>query len=156
MRFDRREPIAPPVFWPVVTRRGVLNGDNTERLRIGVPRVDARSKPEKGWLSLPKRSDAEGLGGIRHGCEGSDGYTDYLFEFDRTTGALLKAVRPPRLGERNVREPGQEIIELGLTPIPRAVQGLRSHARIGVFFCAPAGLVWPPAWTVRGPRALSA
>lgn len=74
----------------------ILNGDNTERLRIGVPRVDERSRPENGWLSLPKCSDAEGLGGIRHGCEGSDGYTDYLFEFDWTTGALLKAVRPPR------------------------------------------------------------
>ena len=31
----------------------VLNGDGSQRVVIGVPRVDANSRPEEGYLSLP-------------------------------------------------------------------------------------------------------
>jgi hypothetical protein len=70
----------------------VLNGDGTERVVIGVPRLDHNSRPEKGYLSLPP-SPAR-FGGIEWGCEGNDGCTDYLFEFDWVTGALLRYARP--------------------------------------------------------------
>ena len=72
----------------------VLNADGSQRVVIGVPRVDANSRPEEGYLSLPPSSAH--FGGIEWGCEGSDGYTDYLFDFDWQTGALLKYARPTR------------------------------------------------------------
>lgn len=72
----------------------VHNGDGTQRVVIGVPRIDANSRPEEGYLSLPPSSAR--FGGIEWGCEGSDGYTDYLFEFDWQTGALLRYARPTR------------------------------------------------------------
>jgi hypothetical protein len=72
----------------------VLNGDGTKRVTISVPRVDANSRPEKGYLSLPPSSAR--FGGIKWGCEGNDGYTDYLFEFDWQTGVLLRYARPTR------------------------------------------------------------
>lgn len=55
----------------------VLNGDGTQRLVISAPRIDAHSCPEKGYLSLPPSSAR--FGGIEWGCEGNDGYIDYLF-----------------------------------------------------------------------------
>lgn len=72
----------------------VLNGDGSQRIVIRVPRIDANSRPEEGYLSLPPSSAR--FGGIEWGCEGSDGYTDYLFEFDWQTGALLRYARPTR------------------------------------------------------------
>lgn len=72
----------------------VLNGDGTQRAVIGVPRIDKNSRPEEGYLSLPPSSAR--FGGIEWGCEGNDGYTDYLFEFDWQTGALLRYARPTR------------------------------------------------------------
>ena len=73
----------------------VRNGDGTQRAVIGVPRIDKNSRPEEGYLSLPPSSAR--FGGIEWGCEGNDGYTDYLFEFDWQTGALLRYARPTRL-----------------------------------------------------------
>jgi hypothetical protein len=72
----------------------VRNGDGTQRAVIGVPRIDKNSRPEEGYLSLPPSSAR--FGGIEWGCEGNDGYTDYLFEFDWQTGALLRYARPTR------------------------------------------------------------
>lgn len=72
----------------------VLNGDNTQRVVINVPRVDEHSKPEEGYLALPPSSAC--FGGIEWGCEGNDGYTDYLFDFDWHTGALLRYARSTR------------------------------------------------------------
>ncbi len=72
----------------------VLNGDGSQRFIIGVPRVDANSRPEDGYLSLPPSSAH--FGGIEWGCEGNDGYTDYLFDFDWNTGQLLRFTRPSR------------------------------------------------------------
>jgi hypothetical protein len=72
----------------------VLNADGSQRVVIGVPRINANSRPEDGYLSLPPSSAR--FGGIEWGCEGSDGYTDYLFEFDWRTGALLRYARPTR------------------------------------------------------------
>jgi hypothetical protein len=72
----------------------VLDGDGTQRVVIGVPRVDANSRPEEGYLALPPSS--ANFGGIEWGCEGNDGHTDYLFEFDWNTGALLRYARPSR------------------------------------------------------------
>ncbi|WP_428852359.1 hypothetical protein [Imbroritus primus] len=72
----------------------VLNGDGTQRVVIGVPHVDANSRPEDGYLALPPSSAR--FGGIEWGCEGNDGYTDYLFDFDWDTGALLRYARPTR------------------------------------------------------------
>lgn len=40
----------------------VLNGDGTQRVVIGVPRVDANSRPEEGYLALPPSSAS--FGGI--------------------------------------------------------------------------------------------
>ena len=72
----------------------VLNGDGTQRLIISVPRIDANSCPEEGYLSLPPSSAH--FGGIKWGCEGNDGYTDYLFDFDWNTGRLVRYARPTR------------------------------------------------------------
>ncbi len=66
----------------------VRNGDLSERAVIAVPNVDIHSRPEDGYLNLPPSSAH--FGGIGWGCEGNDGYTDYLFEFDWQTGALLR------------------------------------------------------------------
>lgn len=71
----------------------VRNGDSTIRTIIAVPRLSEASKPEKGYLCLPP-SPAH-WGGIEWGCEGNDGDTDYLFEFDWNSGQLLRYVRPP-------------------------------------------------------------
>jgi hypothetical protein len=79
---------------PRTRRLIVINGDSSERLTIGVPRVDANSRPEEGYLALPPSSAR--FGGIEWGCEGNDGFTDYLFEFDLNTGALLRYARPTR------------------------------------------------------------
>jgi len=79
---------------PRSKRLVVLNGDGTRRVVIGVPRVDANSRPEKGYLALPPSSAS--FEGIEWGCEGNDGHTDYLFEFDWNTGALLRYARPSR------------------------------------------------------------
>lgn len=79
---------------PLTKRIVVLNGNNTLRLIIGVPRVDANSVPEDGYLALPPSSAR--FGGIEWGCEGNDGHTDYLFNFDWTTGRLLNFARPTR------------------------------------------------------------
>jgi len=79
---------------PAGKRLIVLNGDGTQRVVICVPRVDANSRPEEGYLALPPSSAS--FGGIDWGCEGNDGYTDYLFEFDWSTGALLRYARPTR------------------------------------------------------------
>jgi len=79
---------------PRTGRLIVLNGDGTQRVVIDVPRIDENSRPDKGCLSLPPSSAH--FGGIEWGCEGSDGYTDYLFDFDWQTGALLKFARPTR------------------------------------------------------------
>lgn len=72
----------------------VMNGDSTPRLRIGVPRITNRSRPCEGYLALPPSPAS--LGGIEWGSEGNDGDTDYLFEFDWISGALIKYARPPR------------------------------------------------------------
>jgi hypothetical protein len=72
----------------------VLNADGTQRFVISTPRIDANSRPEDGYLSLPPSSAR--FGGIQWGCEGNDGYTDYLFDFDWQTGALLHYARPTR------------------------------------------------------------
>lgn len=72
----------------------VLNADGSQRVVIGVPHIDANSRPENGYLSLPPSSAH--FGGIEWGCEGNDGYTDYLFDFDWQTGALLRYARPTR------------------------------------------------------------
>lgn len=79
---------------PHSERLVVLNGDGTQRVIIGVPKVDANSRPEEGYLVLPPSS--ANFGGIEWGCEGNDGHTDYLFEFDWNTGALLRYARPSR------------------------------------------------------------
>ena len=79
---------------PRTGRLIVLNADGTQRVVIGVPRIDANSRPEDGYLSLPPSSAR--FGGIEWGCEGNDGYTDYLFDFDWQTGALLRYARPTR------------------------------------------------------------
>ncbi len=72
----------------------VVNGDDTPRLRIGVPRVSEKSRPSEGYLGLPPSSAS--FGGIEWGSEGNDGDTDYLFEFDWNSGALTRFSRPPR------------------------------------------------------------
>ncbi len=72
----------------------VLNGDGSERAIIAVPRIDENSRPEDGYLALPPSSAH--FGGIEWGCEGNDGYTDYLFDFDWQTGALLRYAKPTR------------------------------------------------------------
>lgn len=72
----------------------VLNGDESRRLVIEVPKVDSRSQPDKGYLNLPP-SPAR-FGGITWGCEGNDGHTDYLFDFDWNTGDLIRFARPTR------------------------------------------------------------
>lgn len=72
----------------------VLNGDGNQRVVIDVPRVDSNSRPENGYLALPPSSAR--FGGIEWGCEGNDGHTDYLFEFDWQTGSLLRYARPTR------------------------------------------------------------
>lgn len=77
-----------------IGRLVVRNGDGSQRFVIEVPRIDANSRPEKGYLSLPPSSAH--FGGIEWGCEGNDGYTDYLFDFDWNTGALLRYARPTR------------------------------------------------------------
>jgi hypothetical protein len=79
---------------PQSKRLIVLNGDESTRAIINVPRVDFHSKPENGYLSLPPSSSQ--IGGIKWGCEGSDGDTDYLFEFDWKTGKLLRYAKPSR------------------------------------------------------------
>ncbi len=72
----------------------IRNGDLSERAFITVPSVDTNSRPEKGCLNLPPSSAH--FGGIEWGCEGNDGFTDYLFDFDWKTGALLRYARPTR------------------------------------------------------------
>ncbi len=72
----------------------VLNGDGSQRVVISVPRIDANSQPDDGYLNLPPSSAH--FGGIDWGCEGNDGNTDYLFEFDWQTGALLRHARATR------------------------------------------------------------
>lgn len=79
---------------PQSKRLVVLNGDESRRLVIKVPRVDSQSRPENGYLSLPPSSAR--FGGIEWGCEGNDGNTDYLFQFDWNTGELLRYARPTR------------------------------------------------------------
>lgn len=79
---------------PRTGRLIVLNGDGTQRVVIEVPHIDANSRPEDGYLSLPPSSAR--FGGIEWGCEGNDGYTDYLFDFDWQSGALLRYARPTR------------------------------------------------------------
>lgn len=79
---------------PRSRRLVVLNGDGTNRCVINVPRVNANSRPERGYLCMPPSSAC--FGGIEWGCEGNDGYTDYLFEFDWNTGKLLRYARPTR------------------------------------------------------------
>lgn len=72
----------------------VRNGDCSLRVVIAVPRIDDNSRPDKGYLCLPP-SPAR-FGGIEWGCEGNDGYTDYLFDFDWNTGKLLRYARAKR------------------------------------------------------------
>lgn len=72
----------------------IRNGDGSERAFIKVPRIDVHSRPGKGYLSLPPSSAR--FGGIEWGCEGNDGHTDYLFDFDWNTGKLLRYARPTR------------------------------------------------------------
>ncbi|MCM0044457.1 MAG: hypothetical protein NBV65_07495 [Burkholderiaceae bacterium] len=72
----------------------VRNGNGSERALIKVPRINVHSCPEKGYLSLPPSSAH--FGEIEWGCEGNDGYTDYLFDFDWNTGKLLRYARPTR------------------------------------------------------------
>jgi hypothetical protein len=72
----------------------VVNADGTQRMTIDVPRIDSKSNPKKGYLSLPPSSS--NFGGIEWGCEGNDGNTDYLFEFDWKNGKLLRYARPTR------------------------------------------------------------
>ena len=72
----------------------VINSDGTRRLILSAPHVDTNSHPEEGYLSLPPSSAH--FGGIEWGCEGNDGHTDYLFDFDWMTGALLRYARPTR------------------------------------------------------------
>lgn len=79
---------------PQTKRLVVLNGDESRRLVIEGPRVDSRSHPESGYLSLPPSSAQ--FGEIEWGCEGNDGNTDYLFEFDWRTGKLLRFSKPSR------------------------------------------------------------
>lgn len=72
----------------------VINGDGLLRVIISVPIVDSRSCPKDGYLNLPPSSAR--FGDIEWGCEGNDGYTDYLFDFDWNTGKLLRYARPTR------------------------------------------------------------
>lgn len=72
----------------------VMNGDGSKRVVISVPRIDRRSHPEDTCLNLPPSSAH--FGGIEWGCEGNDGHTDYLFDFEWHTGKLLRYARPTR------------------------------------------------------------
>ncbi len=72
----------------------VRNGDLSERAVVTVPSIDTNSRPKDGYLNLPPSSAR--FGGIEWGCEGNDGYTDYLFDFDWNTGKLLRFARPSR------------------------------------------------------------
>ncbi len=72
----------------------VLSGDESIRVVIGVPHVDANFRPGDGYLSLPPSSSR--FGGIEWGYEGNDGHTDYLFDFDWSAGKLLRFARPSR------------------------------------------------------------
>lgn len=72
----------------------VRNRDGSERVIIAVPKIDDLSQPEDGYLNLPPSSTH--FGGIEWGCEGNDGHTDYLFDFDWDTGKLLRYARPTR------------------------------------------------------------
>ena len=72
----------------------VRNGDCSVRTTITVPYVNANSRPENGYLNLPP--SPANFDGIEWGCEGSDGYTDYLFDFNWQTGKLLRYARPTR------------------------------------------------------------
>jgi len=72
----------------------VRNGDGSQRVIISVPHIDKNSRPENGYLSLPPSVTC--IDGIEWGCEGNDGYTDYLFDFDWNTGKLLRFARPSR------------------------------------------------------------
>ena len=71
----------------------VRNADGSVRTVIAVPKLSDASVPEKGYLCLPPSSAH--WGGIEWGCEGNDGNTDYLFDFDWNSGQLLRYVRPP-------------------------------------------------------------
>ena len=79
---------------PRSKRLVVVNGDKTHRVTIEVPRIDENSIPSEGYLSLPP--SAARFGGIEWGCEGNDGHSDYLFDFDWTTGLLIRYARPTR------------------------------------------------------------
>lgn len=76
------------------SRLVVRNGDFSERAIISIPLIDKNSRPVQGYLNLPPSSS--NFGGIEWGCEGNDGYTDYLFEFDWKNGKLLRYARPTR------------------------------------------------------------
>ena len=79
---------------PKSRRLVVLNGDESRRTVIDVPRIDEQSRPEFGYLNMPPSSAR--FGDIEWGCEGNDGNTDYLFQFDWNTGRLLRYARPSR------------------------------------------------------------
>ncbi len=70
----------------------VRNGDFSLRTVIDIPKIDKNSRPRQGYINLPPSSAH--FGGIEWGCEGNDGYTDYLFEFDWNNGKLLRFARP--------------------------------------------------------------
>jgi len=86
IHYDRNDPQS--------RRLVVLNGDGSIRQFIEVPSIGSNSRPKYGYLSLPPSSTQ--IGGIKWGCEGNDGDTDYLFEFDWKNGKLLRYARPTR------------------------------------------------------------
>lgn len=79
---------------PASKRLIVLNADGSRRVEIDVPRIDEFSHPDNGYLSLPPSSSH--IDGIEWGCEGSDGNSEYLFDFDWRTGKLLRYAKPSR------------------------------------------------------------
>ena len=71
----------------------VINADGSDRCRIVVPVVDEHSKPESGFLEMPKENYYD----VAFGVPGNDGYSDYVFDFDWETGKFLRAVDAPHM-----------------------------------------------------------
>lgn len=72
----------------------VINADGSLRVRIAVPLVDLNSKPDIGFLELPRIY----LGaGVNFGVPGNDGHVDWIFDFDWKTGKLLRAEAAPQM-----------------------------------------------------------
>jgi hypothetical protein len=78
------EPVGSTAYFQAML---VIAPDGTERCRITVPRLDERSKPEEGYLTLMTEKIP---GVIDWGIAGFDGYRYALLEFDWYTGQLKR------------------------------------------------------------------